>query len=136
VPFIDWPCRVDVHGAGEAITAVFFPERGYASMLAGLDDGDSAEVGMIGLEGMIGLPLIFGTDRSLVEAMVQAEVSAVRLAAALSVCSLQGRAFQCGQLHQSPTSHLFSPLLTWWEVPSPGLDSCRMEDWRNRAKSK
>ena len=77
----DLPLRTTVHGAGEAITAVFFPERGYASMLAALDDGDSAEVGMIGREGMIGLPLIFGTDRSLVEAMVQAGGTAIRLAA-------------------------------------------------------
>ena len=28
---------------------------------------------MIGLEGMIGLPLLYGTDRSLVEAMVQVD---------------------------------------------------------------
>jgi CRP-like cAMP-binding protein len=78
---VDLPVRMTVHGAGEAITTVFFPERGYASMLAALDDGDSAEVGMIGREGMIGLPLVFGTDRSLVEAMVQAEGTAIRLAA-------------------------------------------------------
>jgi CRP-like cAMP-binding protein len=78
---VDLPLRTTVHGAGEAITAVLFPERGYASMLAALDDGESAEVGMIGFEGMIGLPLIFGTDRSLVEAMVQAELTAFRLPA-------------------------------------------------------
>jgi hypothetical protein len=70
-----------VHGAGEPIAAVFFPERGYASMLAALDDGDSAEVGMIGSEGMIGLPLLYGTDRSLLEAMVQGGGSAFRLSA-------------------------------------------------------
>jgi CRP-like cAMP-binding protein len=73
--------RSTVHGAGEPITAVFFPERGYASMLAALGDGETAEVGMIGHEGMIGLPLIFGTDRSLVEAMVQGEGTAIRVAA-------------------------------------------------------
>jgi CRP-like cAMP-binding protein len=61
--------------------AVLFPERGYASMLAALGDGETTEVGMIGHEGMIGLPLIFGTDRSLVEAMVQGEGTAIRLAA-------------------------------------------------------
>jgi CRP-like cAMP-binding protein len=50
-------------------------------MLAALDDGDSAEVGMIGSEGMIGLPLLYGTDRSLVEAMVQGGGVAIRLPA-------------------------------------------------------
>ena len=68
---IDLAVRTTVHGAGEPIAAIFFPERGYASMLAALDDGDSAEVGMIGPEGMIGLPLLYGTDPSPVEAMVQ-----------------------------------------------------------------
>ena len=68
---VDLAVRSSIHSAGEAITEVFFPERGYASMLAALDEGDTAEVGMIGSEGMIGLPLVFGTDRSLVEAMVQ-----------------------------------------------------------------
>jgi CRP-like cAMP-binding protein len=78
---IDLAVRTTVHQAGEPITAVFFPERGYASMLAALDDGDSAEVGMIGTEGMIGLPLLYGTDRSPVEAMVQGGGSAFRLSA-------------------------------------------------------
>jgi hypothetical protein len=33
----DLPFRPTVHSAGKVITAVFFPERGYASMLAALD---------------------------------------------------------------------------------------------------
>ena len=77
---VDLVARSTIHGAGQAITEVFFPERGYASMLAALDEGDTAEVGMIGAEGMIGLPLVFGTDRSLVEAMVQGVGTAMRLA--------------------------------------------------------
>ena len=78
---VDLTMRAIVNGAGEAITAVLFPEHGYVSMLATLDDGDLAEVGMVGTEGMIGLPLLFGTDRSLVEAVVQAGGSALRLPA-------------------------------------------------------
>jgi CRP-like cAMP-binding protein len=77
---VDLVARSTIHRAGETIIEVFFPERGYASMLAALDGGDSAEVGMIGPEGMIGLPLAFGTDRSLVEAMVQGSGTAFRLA--------------------------------------------------------
>ncbi len=88
---IDLQIRTTVHGAGEPIAAVFFPERGYASMLAALDDGDSAEVGMIGPEGMIGLPLLYGTDRSLVEAMVQGGGAAFRLAADVFQHALEER---------------------------------------------
>jgi CRP-like cAMP-binding protein len=88
---VDLAVRSSIHGAGEAITEVFFPERGYASMLAALDEGDTAEVGMIGSEGMIGLPLVFGTDRSLVEAMVQGSGTAIRLAADIFQRALEER---------------------------------------------
>jgi CRP-like cAMP-binding protein len=78
---VDMPFRATLHDAGEPIVTAYFPEQGYASMLATLDDGDAAEVGMIGREGVIGLPLVFGTDRSSVEAMVQSGGSAIRVAA-------------------------------------------------------
>ena len=52
-------------------------------MLAGLEDGDSSEVGLIGYEGMVGVPVILGTDRSPVEAFVQGEGTALRLDAAV-----------------------------------------------------
>jgi CRP-like cAMP-binding protein len=77
----DMPFRATLHTAGEPIASAIFPEYGYASMLASLEDGDAAEVGMIGFEGVIGLPLLFGTDRSSVEAMVQSAGSAHHLPA-------------------------------------------------------
>lgn len=55
----------------EPITAVYFPETGCgASMLAVLADGRSAEVGIVGSEGMVGLPLLLGSDSSAVESMI------------------------------------------------------------------
>ena len=78
---VDMQFRATLHYAGEPIAAVYFPEHGYASMLATLGDGEAAEVGMIGPEGIIGLPLLFGTDRSSVEAFVQSSGSASRLPA-------------------------------------------------------
>lgn len=65
----------------EPITAVHFPETGWISMLAMLADGRSAEVGVVGSEGMVGLPLLLGNDRSHVEAMVQAPGRVLRLGA-------------------------------------------------------
>ena len=41
---VDLVVRNSIHGTGQAITKVFFPERGYASMLAALDEGDTAEL--------------------------------------------------------------------------------------------
>jgi len=77
----DMTFRATLHAAGDPIASAIFPEHGYASMLATLEDGDAAEVGMVGYEGFVGLPLLFGSDRSLVEAMVQAGGSAIHLPA-------------------------------------------------------
>jgi CRP-like cAMP-binding protein len=65
----------------EPITAVYFPESGWVSMMALLVDGNSAEVGIVGSEGMVGLPLLLGSDRSPTEAMVQAPGTFLRLGA-------------------------------------------------------
>jgi CRP-like cAMP-binding protein len=51
-------------------------------MLAYMEDGDAAEVGMIGREGMIGLPVLLGADFDDIEAMVQSPGTALRMDAA------------------------------------------------------
>jgi CRP-like cAMP-binding protein len=63
------------------IEAVYFVESGWVSLVATLDDGSQAEVGLIGREGMAGLPLITGIDTAFVEAFVQGEGSALRMEA-------------------------------------------------------
>ncbi|TDH58140.1 Crp/Fnr family transcriptional regulator [Dankookia rubra] len=73
--------RMILHAPDEPIDAVHFPETGWISMLTMLESGDSAEVGLVGREGMVGLPLLLGTDRSPFEAMVQAGGTALRLPA-------------------------------------------------------
>ena len=47
-----------------------------------LDDGKQVEVGIVGREGLVGLPLVFGDGRSLAEARVQQEGTALRMDAA------------------------------------------------------
>jgi CRP-like cAMP-binding protein len=64
------------------ITAVTFVESGWVSLVAALDDGAQAEVGLIGREGMVGLPLIIGVDTAFEEAFVQADGTALRMDAA------------------------------------------------------
>jgi hypothetical protein len=53
-----------------------FSSNGYASMLAGLRNGDAAEVGMIGREGMVGLSVILEVP---LEAVMQAKGIVLRL---------------------------------------------------------
>jgi CRP-like cAMP-binding protein len=47
--------------AGEVITQAYFLEDGLASIVVSMTNGDSVEVGVVGREGMSGLPILFGT---------------------------------------------------------------------------
>ena len=73
--------RQVLHAPEEPVAAVYFPETGYCSRLAPLEDGDSAEVGLIGPEGMIGLSVLHGGDRDGFELMVQVPGTALRMEA-------------------------------------------------------
>ena len=67
--------------AGEAMKFVFFPAGGCVSMIRRLDDGRAAEVGLVGREGMVGLPVLLGNDVSYVDALVQASGTMLRISA-------------------------------------------------------
>ena len=79
---VELPFRKVLHAPGEPIEAVYFPKTGWSSMLAYLEDGDAAEVGLIGREGMVGLPVLLGADHDDIEAMVQGPGTALRMDAA------------------------------------------------------
>jgi CRP-like cAMP-binding protein len=79
---VELPIRAVLYAAEQPITEVYFPESGHASMLACLKDGAAFEVGQIGLEGMIGLAVLFGDDRDDLEAMVQNPGTALQMSAA------------------------------------------------------
>jgi CRP-like cAMP-binding protein len=68
-----------LHAVGEPIASVYFPESGFVSMLAYMEDGDAAEVGLVGREGMVGLPVLLGADQDDLEAMVQMPGTALRM---------------------------------------------------------
>jgi CRP-like cAMP-binding protein len=78
---VQLPFRQVLHRPEEPITAVHFVERGYVSMINLLANGDAAEVGHVGSEGMLGLPLLFGVKTGAAEAVVQAQGTALRMSA-------------------------------------------------------
>ena len=78
---VELSLRQVIQASDEPITAVYFPESGWVSMLTLLIDGNSAEVGIVGVDGMVGLPLLLGSDRSPTEAMIQAPGTLLRLGA-------------------------------------------------------
>lgn len=74
--------RQTLHMPEEPVRAVYFPETGYTSRLAPMEDGDFAEVGLVGPEGMIGLAPLLGADTDSFELMVQVPGTALRMDAA------------------------------------------------------
>jgi CRP-like cAMP-binding protein len=65
--------------SSRAATQVYFPERGVISDLVTMRDGTTVEVGMIGREGMLGLPIILGDDVTPRDARVLHPGSAIRV---------------------------------------------------------
>ena len=77
-----------LHAPDRPIETVYFPESGMVSMVAALEDGQLMEVGIVGREGMVGLPVVLGVDSGSVEAMVQVSGAALGLPAASLVEAL------------------------------------------------
>ena len=73
----------------ERLNQVLFPLTGFISLIMPVDDSASLEVGMIGNEGMFGIPLALGVDLSPVRAVVQGAGSALRMDAAHFCCELR-----------------------------------------------
>ncbi len=71
-----------VQTQGQPVAWLYFPENGAVSMITRLADGAQIEVGLVGPEGFVGLPLLLGAPTAPVEGMVQIEGSALRLSAA------------------------------------------------------
>jgi CRP-like cAMP-binding protein len=70
------PIRTPLYQPGETIAHVYFPTDGVVSLLAG-----GIEAGVVGSEGMVGLPVFLGTDRSTGHCVVQVPLEALRMAA-------------------------------------------------------
>jgi CRP-like cAMP-binding protein len=67
---VDLPLRKQLETRNKAIDLVYFIESGFASVVAN-GSGRGIEVGLIGREGMTGLAVVMGTDRSPPETYIQ-----------------------------------------------------------------
>ena len=65
---VDLPVRQVPHAPEAPIEAVYFPQTGMVSLVAGMEEGGQGEVGVIGREGMVGLPLVMGVEDAFIEA--------------------------------------------------------------------
>ncbi|MGB7844126.1 MAG: Crp/Fnr family transcriptional regulator [Candidatus Acidiferrum sp.] len=93
-----------LHEPGDTLKSAYFCNSGMVSILSVFEDGKSVEVGLIGKEGFVGLPLVAGFRTASTRANVQIEGSAFRvdgaiLTAALLVCpKLERKLQRCSQM--------------------------------------
>jgi CRP-like cAMP-binding protein len=73
--------RQPIYAPDTVVEAVYFPTSGMFSLVANLDSGMQAEVGLIGREGMLGVSLLSEAETSFSECMVQMDGSALRMTA-------------------------------------------------------
>ena len=71
--------KFELAGAGKPIALVYFPVTGVASLVNTLLDGSAAEVGTVGNEGMVGLPIILGDTITPSDVYVQVPGTALRM---------------------------------------------------------
>lgn len=83
-----------MHEAGEVIKSAYFLNNGMASVLTVLPDGKSVEVGLIGKEGFVGLPVVFGFKTSPLRVVIQADATGYRV----DVATLRKLLPRCPQL--------------------------------------
>jgi len=67
---------------GKPIRDVYFPSRSLVSLLTVVEGHLALEVGLVGRDGMVGIPLALGIDSSPVRALVQGGGPALRMNAA------------------------------------------------------
>ncbi|MBP6002610.1 MAG: Crp/Fnr family transcriptional regulator [Pyrinomonadaceae bacterium] len=70
-----------VYDRGDTFTHVYFIESGIVSMLVSADEQSAIEVGMVGREGMVALPVFLGIMTSNDRAIVQGAGTALRMKA-------------------------------------------------------
>jgi len=66
---------------GEAVDYVFFPLTSVTSLLCLLESGKNVEIGLVGSEGIIGLPKIIGSDNAIYTAEVLIPGQAIKVRA-------------------------------------------------------
>ena len=80
---VDMPLGRVLYESGGKLTHVYFPTTSIVSLLYTTEDGGSAEIAMVGNEGIVGISLFMGGESTTSRAVVQSAGKAVRLRAQL-----------------------------------------------------
>jgi CRP-like cAMP-binding protein len=77
---VEMPLGKVLYESGDVLRHVYFPTDCIVSLLYTLEDGDSAEISVVGNEGLIGISLFMGGETTPSRAVVQGAGSAYQLA--------------------------------------------------------
>jgi len=94
---VDLPLRTALETSNKRIETIYFLDRGFASVVANGSGEKPIEVGMIGLEGMTGLPVVLGHDRAAHDTYIQAAGSGW----VIGMANLRAAMDKSVQLHRS-----------------------------------
>ena len=75
------PLGTVLYEPGEPINHVYFPNKSVVSLVTALEDGAMVEVGMVGREGMVGIPVFMGGNTTITRAIVQIADGAMKMKA-------------------------------------------------------
>ncbi len=79
---VDMPLGLVLYEAGEKLGHVYFPTTAIVSLLYVLEDGGSAEIAVVGFEGVVGVSLFMGGESTPNRGVVQSAGRGFRLNAA------------------------------------------------------
>jgi CRP-like cAMP-binding protein len=68
-----------LHETGDALKSMYFCNSGMISILSVFPDGKSVEVGLVGKEGVVGIPLLVGFRTAATRAISQIDATAFRV---------------------------------------------------------
>lgn len=80
---VDLPLGKSLYESGDKLKYAVFPTNSIVSLVYVMENGDSAEISVIGNDGIVGTPLFLGGDSTPHRAVVQSAGSAYRLPAQL-----------------------------------------------------
>jgi len=81
--FVDMRLAKVLYEPGDTLTHVYFPTTAIVSLLYVMRNGESAEIAVVGSEGVVGVPLFMGGGSTSSRALVQSAGGAFRLSARL-----------------------------------------------------
>src|SRR5689334_20118954 len=80
--WIDLPLGQVLYESGRTLSHVYFPTTAIVSLLYVMEDGASAEIAVVGNEGIVGISLFMGGESTPSRAVVQSAGQGFRLRAA------------------------------------------------------